>query len=140
MKPAINVMDRFSAQEYSAQKHSDSSIIISITDKAAPENELNNNDFNGVQDIIRLKFDDVDKGESAITDADAVNIAQFVKKWNGKIHSIIVHCEAGVSRSAGVAAAIMKYIYNNDETIFNSYRYCPNMLCYRKVLNALYED
>ena len=50
-----------------------------------------------------------------------------------------MHCEAGQSRSAGVAAAIMKYLYNNDTDIFNNRYYKPNMLCYRKVLNAFME-
>lgn len=52
---------------------------------------------------------------------------------------MLVHCEAGISRSAGVAAAaaISKYLDQDDLTIFNSHSYYPNFLCYYYVLEAL---
>jgi hypothetical protein len=46
-----------------------------------------------------------------------------------------VHCGAGVSRSAGVAAALGKWLNNDDGFIFNNFSYCPNFTCYRLVLN-----
>ena len=68
---------------------------------------------------------------------DAEKIKQFVEAH--KEDSIIVHCDAGVSRSAGIAAALMKF-YNGDDTpIFDNPRYCPNMLCYRTMLNTMME-
>lgn len=94
---------------------------------------------------LSLTFDDVDfedrvKGEFPITDNQALDIARFVKSLPPTIDSIIVHCEAGVSRSAGVAAAIMKWMWNDDSQIFDQPSYRPNMMCYRKVLNALMDD
>jgi predicted protein tyrosine phosphatase len=137
MKPAICIMDRFSAQDYSAQNNAQTSVIISITDKLAPENEFADRCDNGIRAILRLKFDDVDSGKSAITEVDAANIAQFIKDWQDKVDLIVVHCEAGISRSAGVAAAIMKCLHGSDDLIFDSYRYSPNIKCYRAVLDAL---
>lgn len=47
---------------------------------------------------------------------------------------LLVNCEAGVSRSAGVAAAVGK-VFNRDDTfVFNSGRYMPNMLVYSKII------
>lgn len=35
------------------------------------------------------------------------------------------------------SAAIQKYITGDDSKIFDSFRYRPNILCYRRVLEAL---
>ena len=70
-----------------------------------------------------------------MTDDDAKRVADFVCDHGDT--KIIVHCDAGISRSAGVAAAILKYLTDDDSAIFDSHRYHPNMWCYRKTLNAL---
>ena len=74
-----------------------------------------------------------------ITDEDASRIAKTVKKYKNKVQQIIVHCDVGISRSAGVAGAIAKYL-NNDDNKFFMAPYCPNMTCYTKVLFALRRD
>lgn len=93
-----------------------------------------------VQDILYLQFHDVEKTSQCmpgITDEDGARIASFVNQWWDKVDRIIVHCDAGQSRSAGVAAAILKVMTGNDEQIFSCPMYTPNMLCYRTVFNAL---
>ncbi len=73
----------------------------------------------------------------------ANNIVNFVNNFN-EIDTIIVHCDAGQSRSAGVAAAIAKFFNGDDEQFFSgggmygSPRYTPNRLAYRKVLQAFH--
>lgn len=52
---------------------------------------------------------------------------------------VIVHCTAGKSRSAAVAAALMKSIEGDDSPIFNNPRYRPNMRVYRMVLEAWHD-
>ncbi len=52
---------------------------------------------------------------------------------------VVVHCTAGKSRSAAVAAALMKAIEGDDGPIFNNPRYKPNMRVYRMVLNAWHD-
>lgn len=94
---------------------------------------------------LSMTFDDVDmdnkdKREYAITNGQANHIARFVKSLPNTIETLIVHCEAGMSRSAGVAAAIMKWLYNDDSQIFDQPSYRPNMTCYRKTLNALMDE
>lgn len=87
-----------------------------------------------------MNFDDVSEDTAkyrAISDYDAALIVRFVNNMiELNAERIIVQCEAGISRSAGVAAAILKHVYNDDSAIFKSYKYKPNMTCYNKVLTA----
>jgi predicted protein tyrosine phosphatase len=97
---------------------------------------------NGIKNFIRLYFDDVEKAYEKylpIQENDAKKISRFAKDNWGKVDYLIVQCEAGISRSSGVAGAILKYFTGSDWTIFENKRYCPNMLCYNLVLNALEE-
>lgn len=95
-----------------------------------------------------MTFDDIDQvcldwmSEVPMQPWDADEIAGFVKTIANVflIDTLIVHCEAGMSRSAGVAAAIMKWLNNDDTPIFDVPRYRPNMRCYRMTLNALMDE
>jgi len=133
----VRVMNRKNAEQYCYEHYSVKVVMISITDVEYSLAKVHKS--NEVIDILRLQFEDVEKGEPlAITDKDAEAVVNFVKRWEDWVSGFIVHCEAGVSRSAGVAAAILKYLTNDDSPIFNNPRYCPNMTCYRAVLNAFY--
>lgn len=112
--------------------------IISITSNTTNANISN------FGSTLFLHFEDFDvdlPGWSIqpIQKSDAKAIVDFVmaNKHNGK--HFIVQCDAGVSRSAGVAAALMKYFNGDDSPIFDNSQYCPNMRCYRMVLEALME-
>ena len=113
-------------------------IIISITDVGSSPNHFNKEN-KYIKDILPLQFDDVDYGQkNCITYEDARMIIDFVSKWTNKVNLVIVHCEAGISRSAGVCAGLMK-IYNGDDfEIFDNPRYCPNMSCYRTILETYF--
>ena len=91
--------------------------------------------------ICYLNFDDVEKGEkNCITESDIDYLEYFLSrafKKHPHIENIIVHCEAGVSRSAGMAAALMKFYNDDDSLIFDNPIYCPNMTVYRTVLERL---
>lgn len=113
--------------------------IISITSQSAYA------DIKNCGPTLFLHFEDFDTELPGwpiqpIQKEDAEKIAAFVmiNKHNGR--HFIVQCDAGVSRSAGVAAALMKYFNGDDTPIFNNPQYCPNMRCYRMVLEALMED
>ena len=100
--------------------------------------------------VLRLRFSDLDqpmtlnmldgsvKEIPIISEEQAKEIAIFVKQNLDKV--IIVQCNAGISRSAGIAAAIDKYFTGYDDRFFNSSDYYPNRRCYRLVLNALQES
>jgi len=64
--------------------------------------------------------------------ADFLAANEFLSRDAG---TVIVHCEAGVSRSPAMAAAIAKVVDGDDEAFFK--RYCPNMRVYRVLLNKL---
>lgn len=112
-------------------------IIISISNVVdkRPAFAINHS----IRDILYLWFDDEEQGDTMISKEDARDIVNFVLKWKDRVNKIIVHCAAGVSRSAGVAAAIGKYVNDDDNFIFKNKRYVPNMACYRTVLNAFME-
>lgn len=135
------ILNRKKAKKYSFQKHNKTSIIISINDvNKYPIKFYNNFSFNKILSISYYTFDDVEINENnCITDVDANNIVNFVKKWYDKCEIIIINCEVGQSRSAGICAAIMNYFEGNDQSIFNNPNYTPNMTCYKKILNILYE-
>jgi len=71
-----------------------------------------------------------------MTDEQAKQIIDFVEAHRKEIEVIVVHCEAGISRSAGVAAALSKIIEGKDDFFFK--KYIPNTLVYSKILKAYY--
>ena len=136
----VTVMSRTEAIRYCYKTHSLSSIMISISDPS----EMNakapfKTTQNGIKSILRLYFEDKERGDGTMTREDAVSIRNFVEAFPDA-QQIIVHCGAGISRSAGVAAAILKRFTGSDERIFQNPRYCPNMHVYRMLLNEFYES
>lgn len=131
-------MNRERAIRESYRLDAPSTAIISISDSNKNKPCFNKSQW--LRTILFLQFDDVEKGENnCITSNDVKKIVEFVKrnKLINNVERMIVHCEAGISRSAGVAAAIMKFLNGDDMPIFNNGKYTPNMTCYRMVLNAL---
>ncbi len=136
----IFVMNRKEAIEFCKHPHLAQFAMISI---GTPHEDYEEEPFcgiaNNVVGICCVNFFDLDDTypikEGLMKYEDAKKIAEFVSQNKDKI--IIVHCDAGQSRSAGVAAAISRY-YNNDESeYFDNPRYTPNMLCYRLMMNAM---
>lgn len=134
----FRVMSQNEAKKYSSEFHEESSAIISITNKEDPK--VNFFKKANIKKILRLSFDDVEFGDKigqSITKEDAEKIVSFVDFCiNKKVKLLIVHCTAGVSRSAGVCAGIMKALTGDDMQIFEDGKYCPNMTCYSTVLGA----
>ena len=144
----VTVMSRRNAVLYCGQKNSDKSVMTSISDpRMVYDGEPFVSEENGILDILRLSFSDAD-GEGLdvygncvdesdlMTDEDARKVAAFVEAHRDVY--ILVHCDAGISRSAGVAAAILKHYTGDDRQVFRSGRHYPNMWCYCKTLNALH--
>ena len=114
-------------------------LIISITDPALDLNSFADN--KNIVAICRVQFDDVTKDNARPCDVlmstrDADKIKEYVISYMDKVETVIVHCEGGRSRSAGVMAAIQRYITGDDSEIMNSSRYLPNDHCYRLMLSA----
>lgn len=66
----------------------------------------------------------------------AKSVKEFMVR-NAAAKTVIVNCEAGISRSAGVAAALSKVLTRDDEEFFR--RYVPNRLVYRKIIEEMQE-
>lgn len=95
---------------------------------------------------LSLVFDDIRLPEihqntllarMGCSEEDADRIAAFVYAVNGKAERIICQCEAGVSRSAAVAAAIREHFFQDGASLFNDPLFDPNPRVYRLVLDAL---
>ena len=135
----IRILNRKEAKKFSCESHDFKTAIISITDTDRENEHFNFTKENGIKSVLYLKFDDVEKtyrNQIVISKEQAESIVKFVNKNKNKVDKFIVHCEAGVSRSAGVGAAIMKALNGDDWDVFKNPLMCPNMKCYRMVLNA----
>jgi len=77
--------------------------VISITDVGADYARLQR----GWHDILRIGFDDIQHEEYGYVICEAFHaraIIEFVERCsNEKVEGILVHCYAGISRSAAVA-------------------------------------
>ena len=135
----ITVLSRYEIEAI-YDKITEPCIIISIYCPADTPARIEKTEF--VKDILFLAFDDVEEdrtyGYKPMSKEDGVLVRDFVEKFKNEVNEIIVHCDAGVSRSAGIAAAIGKYLNGDDMFIFGRPRYCPNLTCYRNTFNAFF--
>ena len=149
-KLPVQVLSRREAIRYCEQRHRGESVIISISDPnmvydaepfCSPENR--------VTAILPLCFSDADRPgidvygleveeRDLMRDEDARKAVRFVRANRNKL--ILVHCDAGISRSAGVAAAIAEYYDGDARRFFESGQYTPNRWCYSKMMSAFLED
>jgi len=114
-------------------------INISITNPNKDDLEIVHNENR--LDTLFLKFADFDeewdtaRKEDVITNDQAKEIINFVKKYKDKVDMIVVNCEAGLSRSPAVGGAIAKWLNNDDSLFFKKFNL--NRMVYRTLLNNL---
>ena len=65
----------------------------------------------------------------------AKQIKKFIKKVKD-FNDLYIICDYGISRSAGICAALNKALYNNDFKIWNDPHYTPNAYIYKTLLKA----
>lgn len=109
----------------------DPHIVISITDNKSDFPEIDSTDK--CLGILRLKFGDVDDhkfadrmGVSLFNGEQAQAILGFVKAHYNDVETIIVNCDAGISRSSGVALAIHRIFNLRPEEISANPKFHPN--------------
>lgn len=144
----IMILSRPEAVYYCEGRHSRPCVMISISD---PFESYFDEPFvtreNNLRALLPLSFCDAEApgpdvygrmagAEDLMQEEDAVRIRDLLTRYPA--YDIIVHCDAGMSRSAGVAAAIMEAAGGDPAEIFDSPYYDPNLHCYqllRRVLN-----
>lgn len=115
-------------------------VSISSTDDTIPE-MLEQAQNNMVRHVEFLQFDDIDISEPIgrlipMSEDDANQIINAFLRYKDTVSQIIVHCDAGYSRSPAVAAALCIAFGMSDAEFFGP-SYCPNMHVYRTMLRAL---
>ena len=122
-----------------ARPHEVPHVIISITSSPEDVARLRANEM--CRGIMRLSFPDADTPSDQYAEdvlfsrEHAMKVWTFVLQHLPEIQRVIVHCDAGVSRSPAVAAAISKVLTGDDAEFFGG-RYRPNMRVYRTLLEA----
>jgi len=110
------------------------------------ENTWPENSDQNCKKTLRLAFHDADPNcfdttgyEDELFDEKRANlICDFVNEIKDEVDMLVVHCEAGVSRSPAIAGAISKFMFDDDSKFFKS-PYTPNMYVYRKLLETYFK-
>ena len=145
------IISRSEIIEYSKNKFEnlnkdDKTVLISITD---PNNDLLSNDIlNQFKDSLCVQFWDIEEqigNYEPINDEITLKILNFIEKH--KTNNFIIHCEAGISRSAAIGLAIFyicqfKHIdkdvfLNNDNPLKEHIRYYPNMFVFNRIVEKM---
>ena len=154
----IKITGREGIEAFAKQPFSPKTALISIADWGS--------DFAALEHkpeyLLQLQFDDISSEDAedeferrmgrkptederlllseefhAISGTQAREIAAFVNRVRGSARLLICQCEYGQSRSAAVAAAVIEHFQGRGTVVFADDRYCPSMLVYRKVYEAL---
>lgn len=134
-------MDRTRARKESFKPAGPATAIVSITDLVTLPNRFQKAGW--IKNVMWLHFEDVEEEEDAVnclSDEQALKIKNFITKVGASVERIIIHCDAGVSRSAGIAAAVLRYFGQDENLIWGDPQYNPNRTCYRKMLKAFSFD
>jgi len=133
----INVMSQEGA-ERASHEFTDRTAIISVRNIGdKPVGFCESSYLVGVRTLFFA--DTSEAGPASFSDSQAMEIRDFLISVLPKIDRLIVHCELGVSRSAGIAAAILKTLTGDDSAVFGDPWYVPNMRCYRHTYEALHD-
>jgi len=110
--------------------------VVSVLDKAAMREARILCHRRSCVAIERFKFDDDDQGPNVISPTDADRAVRFCLTMAAQnVTIMVVHCAAGIRRSAGMAAAFAIMLGQNDEQFFAP-PYCHNMKVYRSLLKV----
>lgn len=127
-------------------------VIISVHSPGQPQAQPKVNAY--TQEVLFLCFHDLDSapqglafeqvyGKPRLFDLeDALAVVALLYRY--ELDGVICQCEAGQSRSAGLAAAISKFFTDNDSMffmgtgIYGGPRYTPNRFIYSLLLSTLH--
>lgn len=122
----IIVLPRSSAMEFQYDKRW---ACISISDPESPFPEIDSKNRLG---ILQLKFDDAELPRDSFklySEDQAKTTWDFVKVAWDKIDLLMIHCNAGISRSTAIAKSISD-VYQPKFSTYYDQLYSPNKLVY----------
>jgi len=95
-------------------------------------------DIDSSKELTKMSYNELvaQYGPGIFSEYQAQQIIDFVEKYKDQVELIVIHCEAGISRSAAVGAAIMKQLTGDDSKIFNNKMFLPNMFIYSTILKT----
>lgn len=107
--------------------------IISISSPDRQPADLTESVFDG---ILRLSFHDVENGDTTdvrpMNELDSLDVVNFISDLEPDL--LVIHCEAGISRSCGIAAALNEVI-NGESPKPEWHHY--NRHCYNQMMRRL---
>lgn len=126
----IVVLNRAKAEEFTSDVPWVAISIICEGDfpKLSKENRLA---------ICKVAFWDTDvvvRGQPRMTECQAEEILKFADEYWDKVETLLIHCDAGRSRSPAVAAALSRIKVGHDDGYFNSH--IPNRWVYGTLLKV----
>ena len=89
--------------------------------------------------VLDLAFHDIAchyGGYAPMSQEQAREIVSFVKRWKDKVSVVVSQCDAGISRSAAVAAALDLWL-NGVDSISSNPIYFPNVQVKATLLREL---
>lgn len=115
-------------------------IVISIHDPDRSRPKVKKQ--SGLRGVLQLAFHDAEPITSGALPAQIVlmapeqarQICEFAQKHKNDVGAVVVHCEAGMSRSPAIAAALCKIMGEEDRRFWNEYQ--PNLYVYNLVMEA----
>lgn len=132
----VRILSQREAEYYSKKLPPDNrTAIISITTKEDCDSPA---DIQNAKFIMRMQFNDLEADFYdakngfiyAPIQADFAGLKDYIDFVNKYAEELWIHCAAGVSRSAGLAAAVCEYLGHSHD-IFDCGRYVPNRLVYK---------
>ena len=131
----IKIFSRTMLKEVSQGRQFPDTALIEITG----EMPFITFDFDNFGKRLKLCFDDVtdSSNANAMHKEQADKIIEFVSSLDKNIQAVYVSCEAGISRSAAIAAALYRFYGVSDNVIWDNPQYHPNFRCYRLVMDAI---
>lgn len=103
-----------------------------------------------VKNLLELKFDDITEPENGyilFNDSLAVKVKDYFEKITGSDKALLVHCDAGISRSGAIGLIANEYFNKFIEKNFNDNEYfekmnrhiMPNSCVVRELKNCLWK-
>lgn len=94
----------------------------------------------GAMPFVFCEYDDLDRevpGRSFPLDGGATAFAAFLKELDSRTADLYCCCDGGCRRSAAVACSAMRYLGQDEFTVWENPAYEPNPLVYTMLCEAL---